>query len=111
MPIGSSAWTASFAFCCRATAPASARSPGEICLESRPPTTGKKPVSERSAACGPSFTRWRIKAFPPSGLGAFFGMPMPTSTGMYDRAFGPRGTGNATRSSGRWSSAVFNRAT
>ena len=30
---------------------------------------------------------------------------------MYDRAFGPRGTGNATRSSGRWSSAVFSRAT
>ena len=26
----------------------------------------------------------------PLGLGAFLGIPIPTRTGMYDRAFGPR---------------------
>ena len=49
IPIGSNAWTASFACCCLRTASASASRPGEICFDSLPPTTGKKPSARGSA--------------------------------------------------------------
>ena len=84
---------------------------GRDCLERRPRRQGRTPSGRGSAPAAPIFVMCLISSFAPAGLGAFFGMPSPTRTGMYDRTFGPLGTGNATRSSGRWSSAVFSRAT
>jgi hypothetical protein len=48
-----------------------ARSPAGSRVESRPPTTGKKPTVESVFACVLTLSRCRISAFAPAGFGAY----------------------------------------
>ena len=85
--------------------------PGRDLLREPPADDREEPDSERICACAPSVEQVADQRLGAAAFGAFFGIASPTSTGMYAGPSGPVGTGNATKSSGRWSSAVFSRAT